>query len=64
MSEIVFVIDGDPDCGISARAVGESIFTQAATMAELHDQLREAVRCHFDETALPELIRLQVEART
>jgi hypothetical protein len=49
---------------VAARAVGESIFTQAATMAELHGQVREAVRCHFDETGLPELIRLQVEANT
>ena len=64
MSEIIFLVDGDPDGGLAARAVGESIFTQAATMAELHGQVREAVRCHFDETGLPELIRLQVEANT
>jgi hypothetical protein len=58
MSEIIFVVEEAPDGGLSARAVGESIFTQAATMAELHDKVRDAVRCHFDEGAQPKLIRL------
>jgi len=51
MSEIIFLVEEAPDGGLSARAVGESIFTQAATMAELHDKVRDAVRCHFDEGA-------------
>jgi len=38
--------------------VGESIFTQAATMPELHERVRDAVRCHFEAAALPKLIRL------
>jgi hypothetical protein len=58
MSEIIFVVEDAPDGGLSARAVGESIFTQAETMTELHDRVRDAVRCHFDEGAAPKLIRL------
>lgn len=58
MNEIIFVVEDAPEGGLSARAVGESIFTQAPTMAELHSQVRDAVRCHFDEGAQPRLIRI------
>ena len=58
MGEIIFVVEEAPDGGLTARAVGESIFTQAATMAELHDKVRDAVRCHFDDGNQPRLIRL------
>lgn len=58
MSEIIFVVEEAPEGGFAAHAVGQSIFTQAATIAELHGHVREAVRCHFDETAVPKLIRL------
>ncbi len=58
MSEIIFVVEEAPEGGLAARAVGESIFTQAATMPELHERVRDAVRCHFDEGAQPKLIRL------
>ena len=55
MEEIIFVVEDAPDGGLAARAVGESIFTQAATMAELHDKVRDAVRCHFDDGTQPRL---------
>ena len=58
MSEIIFMVEEAPEGGLAARAIGESIFTEAATMAELHEQVRDAVRCHFDEGAQPKLIRL------
>jgi hypothetical protein len=58
MSEIIFLVEGAPDGGLTARGVGESIFTQAGTAAELHERLRDAVRCHFDEGSRPKLIRL------
>ena len=58
MSEIIFVVEEAPEGGLSARAVGEAIFTQAPTMAELHVQVRDAVRCHFEKGAQPSLIRL------
>jgi len=49
MSEIIFVVEEAPEGGLIARAVGASIFTQAVTMAELHERVRDAVRCHFEE---------------
>ena len=58
MSEIIFVVEEAPEGGFTARAVGQSIFTQVATMAELREHVRDAVRCQLDETALPKLIRL------
>lgn len=58
MTEIIFVVENAPEGGFSARAVGESIFTQAETLDELHAQVRDAVHCHFDSGAVPDLIRL------
>jgi hypothetical protein len=58
MDEIIFVVEDAPDGGLAARAVGESIFTQAATIAELHDKVRDAVRCHFDEGTQPRCVKI------
>ena|GEM_PF-251915 len=59
MTEIVFLVEEDPEGGFVARAVGQSIFTQADTVEELHEMVRDAVRCHFaDEPESPKLIRL------
>ena len=58
MSEIVFVVEEAPEGGYTARAVGDSIFTEADSLTELHERAREAVRCHFDEGKAPKLIRL------
>ena len=58
MNEIIFLVEDAPEGGYNARAVGESIFTQAASAEELHARVRDAVRCHFDEGAAPKLIRL------
>ncbi|MDC8014853.1 type II toxin-antitoxin system HicB family antitoxin [Tahibacter soli] len=49
MSEIVFLVEEAPEGGYSARALGESIFTQAESLEELRENVRDAVRCHFDE---------------
>lgn len=58
-SEIVFVIEDDPEGGFNARALGESIFTQADDFDSLRQMIRDAVRCHFPDAAVrPKLIRL------
>lgn len=59
MSEILFVVEEAPEGGFMARAVGESIFTEADDLAQFHARAREAVRCHFDEGKAPKLIRLR-----
>ena len=59
MTEIVFVVEEDADGGYTAKALGESIFTEADDLERLREMVRDAVRCHFpDETARPKLIRL------
>jgi hypothetical protein len=58
MSEIIFIVEDAPEGGFIARAVGDSIVTQAATVDELREQIRDAVRCHFDEGKVPKLIRM------
>jgi hypothetical protein len=58
MNEIIFVVEEAPEGGFTARALGASIFTEADDMAGLHEQIRDAVRCHFDEPDRPRLIRL------
>jgi hypothetical protein len=59
MNELIFVVEEAPEGGYTARALGESIFTEADDVAQLQDQVRDAVLCHFDEEAArPKLIRL------
>ena len=61
MSEIVFLIEDDVDGGYIARALKESIFTQADDIDSLKEMLRDAVRCHFaDEQTRPKIIRLHI----
>jgi hypothetical protein len=60
MSTIHFVVDEVPEGGFTARAVGDGLFTEADYLAALHEQVRDAVRCHFDEGKRPSLIRLHI----
>ena len=56
--ELIFLVEEAPEGGYTARALGESIFTEADDLAELHKQVRDAVHCHFEEAERPKLIRL------
>lgn len=58
MNEILFVVEEAPEGGWTARALGESIFTEADEIESLHQQVREAVHCHFEEGKAPKIIRL------
>ena len=58
MNELIFMVEDAPEGGFIARAIGESIFTQAPDMANLHINVREAVQTHFDQGKAPKLIRL------
>jgi hypothetical protein len=49
MTELIFLVKEAPEGGFTARALGESIFTEANTVTELHEMIRDAVACHFDE---------------
>lgn len=58
MSEIIFQVEESDTGGYVARALGPSIFTEAESLAELRENVRDAVRCHFDEDSGPKVIRL------
>jgi len=58
MNELIFMIEDSPEGGYIARALGESIFTEADNLDQLHGRIREAVKCHFDENKMPKVIRL------
>lgn len=58
MNEILFLVEEAPEGGYLARAMSQSIFTEADDIESLHQQIRDAVRCHFDEGTRPQLIRL------
>jgi hypothetical protein len=58
MSEIIFIVEEAPEGGFVARALGDAIFTEADDLESLHMNIRDAVRCHFDEGNAPRVIRL------
>lgn len=60
MTEIHFIVEEAPEGGFTARAVGEDIFTEADDLPGLHLQVRDAVRCHFDDDKKPSVIRLHI----
>ena len=58
MSEIIFLIQDAAEGGNTARALGESIFTEADSLDDLRRNIREAVECHFDDGQGPKISRL------
>jgi hypothetical protein len=57
-TEIIFSVKESAEGGFGAQALGYPIFTEAETMEELRDMVRDAVRCHFDSGSVPAVIRL------
>jgi predicted RNase H-like HicB family nuclease len=59
MTEIVFQVEEDPEGGFTARAVGASIFTEADTLEEVRENIRDAVRCHYENASeRPKTVRI------
>jgi hypothetical protein len=56
--EIIFLIEEAPGGGYVARAVGHSIFTEADNLDALRESVCDAIRCHFNESDRPKVIRL------
>jgi len=59
-NEIIFLVEESLEGGWEAKALGHSIYTEAETLDELKEAVRDAVRCHFEEVNLPRMIRLHV----
>jgi len=55
---MIFVFENTPEGGHTAHALGESIFTEADDLPALREQVKDAVRCHFDDGKGPRVIRL------
>ena len=60
MTEILFSVVEATDGGLTACAVGHSIFTEADSLEELRQNVREAVECHFEAGQAPKLIHLHI----
>lgn len=58
MNEIIFLVEGAVEGGYTAKALGESIFTEAEDLEDLRSNIKEAVDCHFETESKPKLIRL------
>lgn len=58
MQELIVVVEEAAEGGYTARALNAPIFTEADSLAELPDQVRDAVRCHFEPGSAPTIIRL------
>jgi hypothetical protein len=60
MSDLIFLVEEAPEGGYTARALGASIFTEADSLDELQAQVRDAVRCQFDEPERPTTVTLHL----
>ncbi len=59
MKEIFFIVEEDQESGYTARAVGQSIFTEAETIPELKINIKEVLECHFENTTdMPQIAHL------
>jgi len=59
MEEIIFLVEESNEGGYIAKALTESIVTEADTVEELKEMVKDAVHCHFDSDAMrPKMIRL------
>jgi len=60
MSEIIFIVENADEGGYTAKALGHSIFTEGETLDELKENVKDAIRCHFDEKEIPHIVRLHI----
>lgn len=60
--EIIFLVEEAPEGGYAASAIGYGICTEADSLDELKQMVRDAVCCHFhdNESEKPQLIRLHM----
>ena len=49
MEEIIFLVEEAPEGGYTAKGIGISIYTEADSLEQLRDAVKDAVKCHFDD---------------
>lgn len=58
-TELLFLVEDDPEGGFTAHALQESIFVQGESMDEIRQAIREAVACHYEiESDRPPVLRI------
>lgn len=57
-NEILFFVVESSEGGHEARVDGHSIYTEGETLQEVREAIKDAVRCHFEEADMPQLIRV------
>ncbi|MEQ8425211.1 MAG: 2-oxoisovalerate dehydrogenase [Cyclobacteriaceae bacterium] len=57
-AEIIFLVEESAEGGYEAKALGESIFTEAESLEDLKKNVKEAVVTHFEEGKHPKVVRL------
>lgn len=57
-SEIIFWVQESEEGGYLAKALGESIFTEAEDLSTLRNNVKEAVITHYEDGKAPSIIRL------
>jgi len=60
VKEIIFLVEEAPEGGYTARALDVPIFTEGDDLFRVEEQVRDAVRCHFEESERPGIIRLHI----
>ena len=60
MSEIIFVVENSDEGGYTAKSLGYSIYTEGETLDELKENIKDAIKCHFDEKEIPHIVRLHI----
>jgi predicted RNase H-like HicB family nuclease len=59
MEEIIFLVEESTEGGYLAKALSASIVTEADTIEELREMVKDAVHCHFEnDVKRPKMIRL------
>jgi len=58
--EIIFVVNESEEGGYEAKALDYSIYTEGDTIEELKEMIKDAVKCHFGDDSLPEIINLHI----
>ena len=58
--EIIFLIEESAEGGYEAKALGYSIYTEGETLEKVKEAVKDAVRCHFGNEAMPSMIRFHL----
>ncbi|MFA7380485.1 MAG: 2-oxoisovalerate dehydrogenase [Bacteroidia bacterium] len=59
MDEVIFLVQESDEGGYTAQGIGTSIFTEADTLEDLRQAVKDAIKCHFDDNKL-RLVRLHM----